>query len=59
MFSHNVSHYWTGCFRNVVLAWSLQALKLAEGEVISESYRDVAEVFLLGFFLFKSIYGDI
>lgn len=53
MFSHNVSHYWNHCSRSLVLAWSLQALKLAEGEVISESYRDVAQVFCWFFFFLK------
>lgn len=47
------------CFRRLVLAKSLQALKLAEGEVISESYRDVTEMQFFSFVLFKSTYGDI
>lgn len=52
IFFQNISYYWIGEFRRLVLARSLQASKPAEGEVISESYRNT-------FFLFKSTYGDI
>lgn len=48
-----------GCFRRLVLAQSLQASKLAEGEVIPESYRNVAEMQFFVFFLLKNIYWDL
>lgn len=59
MFSQNIWHYWMGCFRRLVLAQSLQASKLAEGEVIPESYRNVAEMQFFVFFLLKNIYWDL
>lgn len=58
MFSHNVLHYQTDCFRNLVLAWSLQALKLAEGEVFFRVTEMLHKCFV-GLFIFKSIYGDM
>lgn len=52
MSSQNISCYWIGCFRRLVLAPSLQALKLAE-EVISESCRNVTEMPFFSFFFLK------
>lgn len=53
MFSQNISCYYISCFGRLVLAQSLQASRLAEGEVISKSYRNVTEMLFKFFFFFK------